>query len=77
MIAPRRILLGLVALANTAIWAALLHFGGRLIGMPLGALLLAGLSAGIFLLTLFFLSMTSAASESDAASHRGDDDRER
>jgi hypothetical protein len=61
MIASRVLLLGLVALANTAIWAGLLYFGGQIIGISFSARALAGICAFIFVLSLLILAMGGVA----------------
>lgn len=59
----RVVLLCLTALFTTAIWGAILHFGTRALGMPIGAGWLAAALAVIFLLLLLVLSMAVAASD--------------
>ena len=67
MTAMRAVLLCLTALFTTTIWGAILYFGTRALGFPIGAGWLAIVLAVIFLLLLLVLGMTAAASD-----HRGD-----
>ena len=57
MIATRPLLLGLAALANTAIWAGLICFITPILGIQLGAHAMAGICAIIFVLSLLILAM--------------------
>ena len=45
-----------------AIWAAILHFGSSLVGMPIGTAWLAGILVGMLPLQLLALSMAVMAS---------------
>jgi len=69
MTAMRAIRLCLTALFTTAIWGAILHFGPRALGIPIGAGWLVAALAVIFLLLLLVLSMAGVAS-----GHSGDDE---
>jgi hypothetical protein len=69
MNAPRPVLLGLVALANTAIWAALLHLGSRALGFPLKISCMGGISAVIFMLTMLILAMVTASSNGNSGAN--------
>jgi hypothetical protein len=66
MNAPRPVLLGLVALANTSIWAAMLYLGGHVFGCPLGISCMSGISAVIFTLTMLVLAMATASSNGNS-----------
>jgi hypothetical protein len=66
MNAPRPVLLGLVALANTAIWAAMLYLGGYALGCPLEISCMGGISAVIFMLTMLILAMATASSNGNS-----------
>jgi hypothetical protein len=69
MTAMRAVLLCLTALFTTAIWGAILHFGTRALGIPIGAGWLAVVLTVIFLMLLLALSMAVVASD------RPDDDK--
>ncbi len=68
MTAMRAMLLCLTALFATGVWGAILYFGTRALGIPIGAGWLAVALAVIFLLLLLVLSMAVVASD------RPDDD---
>jgi hypothetical protein len=55
----------LVALLVTAIWAAILYFGSRLIGLPLEGPVLFKVLTGVFVIAMLGLGI--AASTSDDA----------
>ena len=63
MTTMRAVLLCLTALFTTAIWGAILYFGTRALGIPIGAGWLAVALAVIFLLLLLLLSMAATASD--------------
>jgi hypothetical protein len=74
MNAPRPVLLGLVALANTVIWAALLYLGGHALGFPLEITCMGGISAAIFMLSMLILAMVTASSNGGAGANGADDE---
>jgi uncharacterized membrane protein len=63
MTAMRAVLLCLTALFTTAIWGAILYFGTRALGFPIGAGWLVVVLAVVFLLLLLVLGMAAAASD--------------
>ena len=65
MIAMRAILICLIALFTTAVWGAILHFGTRAAGYPIGTAWLATVLVVIFILVLLMLGMAAMASDSD------------
>jgi len=63
MIAMRGILICLIALFTTAVWGAILHFGTRAVGYPIGTAWLATALVVIFILVLLMLGMAAMASD--------------
>lgn len=59
----RAILICLIALFTTAVWGAILHFGTRAVGFPIGAAWLAVALVVIFVLVLLMLGMAAMASD--------------
>jgi hypothetical protein len=60
----RALLLCLIALFTTAVWAAILYFGARALGIPIGGWL-AAMLVFIFFLLLLGLSLGAAASNAN------------
>jgi hypothetical protein len=69
MNAPRPVLLGLVALANTAIWATLLYLGGHALGFSLEVSCMGGVAAVIFMLTMLITALVTASSNGSSGAN--------
>lgn len=63
----RALVLSLVALSNTAMWGLIIHFGSRLLGIPIRPVWLGVALLGIFGLLLLTIGMVALASDVDKA----------